>query len=67
MEAAPRTGAFDLVREYAQKKLLDFTITLPDGTIVSVDPPDRMATITVSFTNGRVESMKYSAANAAAG
>jgi hypothetical protein len=45
------------------KKVLDFVISLPDGTRISVDPPDRAATITLSFTNGRVESVAYSGAN----
>jgi hypothetical protein len=44
-----------------EKKLLDFVISLPDGTRINVDPPDRAATITVSFASGRVESITYSA------
>jgi hypothetical protein len=50
-----------------EKRLLDFVISLPDGTRINVDPPDRTATITVSFTNERVESLTYSAVNVEAG
>jgi hypothetical protein len=42
-----------------EKKILDFSITLPDKTIISVDPPDRNATITIQFANGKVESINY--------
>jgi hypothetical protein len=41
------------------KQLLDFQITLPDGTRISVDPPDRMATITIVFKDGKVSSLNY--------
>ena len=41
------------------KQLLDFTIKLPDGTQISVDPPDRYATITINFADGALESLKY--------
>lgn len=37
------------------KELLDFIITLPDGTRIAVDPPDRYATITINFTDGAVQ------------
>jgi hypothetical protein len=42
------------------KQLLDFQITLPGGTRISVDPPDRAATITVAFKDGKVSSLNYS-------
>jgi len=45
--------------EQEEKKILDFSITLPDKTIISVDPPDRSATITIQFANGNVESINY--------
>ncbi|MHA7057696.1 hypothetical protein ACWGOQ_0010785 [Aquimarina sp. M1] len=41
------------------KEILDFQIKLPDGTLISVDPPDRNASITVHFNNGNVESIQY--------
>jgi hypothetical protein len=50
-----------------EKKILDFVISLPDGTRIQVDPPDRAASIMVSFVNGRVESMTYSAGSAETG
>lgn len=42
------------------KQLLDFQISLPDGTKISVDPPDRDATITISFKDGKASSFNYS-------
>jgi hypothetical protein len=41
------------------KELLDFTLTLPDGTQISVDPPDRYATITINFADGVIQSLEY--------
>jgi len=41
------------------KQLLDFTITLPDGTRIAVDPPDRNATITINFADGTLQSIEY--------
>jgi hypothetical protein len=41
------------------KQLLDIIITLPDGTQINVDPPDRDATISVGFTDGSSVSIKY--------
>ena len=41
------------------KELLDFEIRMPDGTRISVDPPDRNATITISFSQGSVASINY--------
>jgi len=43
-----------------EKQLLDFQVSLPDGTRISVDPPDRSATITVAFKDGKVSSFNYS-------
>jgi hypothetical protein len=42
-----------------EKKILDFSITLPDKTLISVDPPDGNATIHIQFTDGKVESITY--------
>ena len=42
------------------KELLDFQIRLPDGTKISVDPPDRDATITIDFKDGKVWTLNYS-------
>ncbi|WP_020529349.1 hypothetical protein [Flexithrix dorotheae] len=41
------------------KEVLDFRIDLPDGTSVSIDPPDRNATISITFKDGSVESVNY--------
>ncbi len=41
------------------RQLLDFTISLPDGTLIAVDPPDRNATITIHFADGLLESLEY--------
>jgi hypothetical protein len=41
------------------KQLLDFTIKLPDGTQIAVDPPDRSATIRINFADGTLQSMEY--------
>jgi hypothetical protein len=40
-------------------ELLDLTIKLPDGTKIAVDPPDRNATITITFKDGAVQSLNY--------
>jgi hypothetical protein len=41
------------------KCLLDIVIRLPNGTVISVDPPDRDGSIRISFTDGEtvVESL----------
>jgi hypothetical protein len=41
------------------KQLLDFIIKLPDGTQIAVDPPDRSATITITFADGSVQGLEY--------
>lgn len=41
------------------RQLLDIAIRLPDGTRITVDPPDRAATITINFRDGAVESLEY--------
>ena len=43
-----------------KKQILDFSMRLPDGTTISVDPPDRDATIRIQFKDGKVESIDYS-------
>lgn len=45
-----------------EKKILDFSIRLSDKTIINVEPPDRNATITIQFANGKVESINYTQA-----
>lgn len=42
------------------KQVLDFQIKLPDGTSISVDPPDRDASITIQFKDGKLSSFNYS-------
>lgn len=42
------------------KQVLDFLITFPDGTRISVDPPDRDSSITISFKDGKLSSFNYS-------
>ena len=42
------------------KQLLDFQVSLPDGTSISVDPPDGNASITIRFKDGKVSSFNYS-------
>jgi hypothetical protein len=41
------------------KEILDLVITLPDKTVISVDPPDRYATISITFADNKVESVTY--------
>jgi len=41
------------------KEILDLVITLPDKTVIRVDPPDRSATIQIEFAQGKVESVTY--------
>jgi len=41
------------------KQLLDIVVTMPDGTQVSVDPPDRNATIHIAFAGGTSVSINY--------
>ena len=43
-----------------EEKVLDFTINLPDGTAITVDPPDRDSSITIHFSGGSVQSLNYS-------
>jgi hypothetical protein len=44
----------------AAKRLLDFTITLPDGTKIAVDPPGPSAKITIYFAGGSHRALEYS-------
>jgi len=48
-----------LRRKQEEKELLDINIKLPDGTWISVDPPDRYATMTIHFADGSIESLEY--------
>lgn len=41
------------------KEILNFQIKLPNGTTINVDPPDRDASITFYFNDGKFESIKY--------
>jgi hypothetical protein len=41
------------------KQILDFEITLPDGTTVAVDPPDRNASVTVTTSDGTPHTITY--------
>jgi hypothetical protein len=41
------------------KQLLDVTITMPDGTTINVDPPDRYATIHIVFADKIGVSINY--------
>lgn len=41
------------------KEILDIVITLPDKTVIRVDPPDESATIQIQFADGKVESVTY--------
>lgn len=41
------------------KQLLDFQIRLSDGTFIHCDPPDRSGQLTISFADGKVESITY--------
>lgn len=41
------------------KEILDFIINLPDGTSISVHPPDTNASISIHFHGGNVETIKY--------
>jgi hypothetical protein len=41
------------------KQVLNFSITLPDGTVIDVDPPDRYATIGITFPDGSRQSIEY--------
>ena len=41
------------------KEILDLTITMPDKTVIRVDPPDGSATIQIQFADGKVESVTY--------
>ncbi len=42
------------------KKVLDFTITLPDGTQIRCDPSDGEGRITINFHDGSDPSIAYS-------
>ena len=45
------------------KQILDFVIKLPDGTQITVDPPDRYATISINFADGSLQSIEYQKAS----
>jgi hypothetical protein len=42
-----------------RRQVLDFIIELPDKTRISVDPPDRYGTITVTFPDGSTVTRDY--------
>jgi hypothetical protein len=41
------------------KQILDVVIKMPDGTVISVDPPDQRATISISLPGGGSVSINY--------
>jgi hypothetical protein len=41
------------------KQILDFTISLPGGTIIGVDPPAANAKISIWLAGGAVQSIEY--------
>lgn len=43
------------------KEILDFQMTLPDGTQISVDPPDKDGKVTIYFKDGKVETIQNNA------
>ena len=67
VEKAVDEGASELVKavvswlrpKQESKEILNIVITLPDKTVISVDPPDRYATINITFTDKKVESVTY--------
>ena len=44
------------------KQMLDFVVSLPDGTRITVDAPDRSGTVTINFTDGTLQSLQYTKA-----
>jgi hypothetical protein len=48
-----------LITKQETKQILDFMIQLPDGTRITVDPPDRSATIEIHFADGSLQSVEY--------
>jgi hypothetical protein len=49
------------------KKISDFTITLPDKTMIKLGPPGRDGTIRIWFNDGKLEEVSYSKVAQAAG
>jgi len=45
--------------EQEKEKLLDFSIALPNGTMIRVDPPQGSGSITISFADNKVSSINY--------
>jgi hypothetical protein len=41
------------------RQVLDILITLPDGTRIRVDPPDRFATMTIAFPDQKSVTLNY--------
>ena len=41
------------------EEILDYQILLPDGTRISIDPPERNSTINIHFNDGELESINY--------
>jgi len=48
-----------LITKQETKQILDFMSQLPDGTRITVDPPDRSATIEIHFADGSLQSVEY--------
>jgi hypothetical protein len=41
------------------KQIQDFSINLPDGTSLRLDPPDMGGTLTVNFADGSLQSVQF--------
>ncbi len=50
-----------LIGRQKKKELLDFQVSLPDGTRIQVDPGDTDSRITIHTSQGSVTSVDYSA------
>lgn len=50
-----------LWKKQQKKEILDYVVTLPNGSEVYVDPQDDDAEITVQFKKGRIVSVNYNA------
>lgn len=48
-----------LIKKQREKKILDFNITLKDGTFLRIDPPQGTSDVTVHFNDGELISIKY--------
>lgn len=51
--------ASKFIKKQAEKKLLNFSIRLQDGTFINVDVPQATSQITIHFNNGKPETIPY--------